>query len=151
MPDSHNFSDHSVQEQAIVRMKLPRSTRKIYRNLLIELIRRRAILTRLLSPSTSALSESGSLSDLADQASFEEEQQFTTIGRIRLREQLRDVQEAITFMEQDAYGLCIRCGEEIPLSRLRVQPAALLCVPCQNAHENEHPSMRGRRVALTCR
>lgn len=30
----------------------------------------------------------------------------------------------------DDYGLCVRCGREIPIGRLRLVPEALICVPC---------------------
>lgn len=33
------------------------------------------------------------------------------------------------------YGLCADCGAEIPFDRLRVEPWAARCVPCQSVHE----------------
>ena len=34
------------------------------------------------------------------------------------------------------YGLCADCDAEIPFDRLKVEPWARRCVPCQTAHEN---------------
>jgi len=53
----------------------------------------------------------------------------------------RDVQElsaleqARTRLRTGGYGVCADCGDAIPLPRLQVQPAALRCLPCQNAFE----------------
>jgi len=32
--------------------------------------------------------------------------------------------------DTEAFGKCVRCGEEIPMGRLRLVPEALVCVPC---------------------
>ena len=40
--------------------------------------------------------------------------------------------------EAGHYGLCADCDAEIPFDRLRVEPWALRCVPCQAAQEASH-------------
>jgi RNA polymerase-binding transcription factor DksA len=35
------------------------------------------------------------------------------------------------------YGLCTDCDTEIPFDRLKVEPWALRCVPCQTVHEHD--------------
>ncbi len=37
--------------------------------------------------------------------------------------------------EAGRYGLCTDCDAEIPFDRLKVEPWALRCVPCQTAQE----------------
>ncbi|MBI9099662.1 MAG: TraR/DksA C4-type zinc finger protein, partial [Spirochaetaceae bacterium] len=37
---------------------------------------------------------------------------------------------ALKRIEQGSYGICIRCGKEIPMGRLQAVPEALICVPC---------------------
>ena len=38
-------------------------------------------------------------------------------------------------MDQGEYGDCLRCGQRIASERLRVDPAATLCLGCANAAE----------------
>ena len=63
---------------------------------------------------------------------------------IRHAEQERDIDElraiaaAKTRIDEGHYGLCADCGEEIALARLKAQPAALRCVPCQQRYEGSH-------------
>ncbi len=56
----------------------------------------------------------------------------------------RDVQEiqalesALARMEDDTYGICEECGDEIPFERLRANPGATRCVRCQGVYEKTH-------------
>ncbi|MFW6250996.1 MAG: TraR/DksA family transcriptional regulator [Alkalispirochaetaceae bacterium] len=43
---------------------------------------------------------------------------------------LERLNNALVRVEKGTYGNCVRCGREIPLSRLQEVPEALLCVPC---------------------
>ena len=44
---------------------------------------------------------------------------------------LKQVQSALARMEDDSFGVCLRCDEAIPERRLRAVPWAAYCVPCQ--------------------
>src|SRR5271156_3213037 len=44
---------------------------------------------------------------------------------------LRQIDSALTQLEQGNYGICANCGEEIPLARLEGVPFAIYCVDCQ--------------------
>lgn len=46
------------------------------------------------------------------------------------REELQQVDSALTRMDAGDYGHCANCGRRIPIARLRVRPFATLCVPC---------------------
>jgi DnaK suppressor protein len=48
----------------------------------------------------------------------------------RAREQLHEVDEAMTRLQQGSYGICERCGKAIPGERLEAQPATRRCVGC---------------------
>ena len=128
---------HQIEEQPIVRVKLSRRTRMLYQDLWVELTRQRTALIRDLALDGVRLDSLESFSDLADQASFEHEQELTMLGKTRLRHQLRAIDRALESMDHNAYGLCIRCQEAIPVSRLRVHPTALLCVSCQTLNERK--------------
>jgi DnaK suppressor protein len=48
----------------------------------------------------------------------------------RREEQLLRIGAALRRMDEGDYGWCIDCGEEIDVRRLRIDPAATLCVAC---------------------
>jgi DnaK suppressor protein len=47
--------------------------------------------------------------------------------------QLTRIKAALERIEQDEYGYCASCDEEIDRRRLEVDPAAPFCVECANA------------------
>ena len=51
------------------------------------------------------------------------------------RRELSKVANALAQMENDTYGICVDCGEEIPLARLQAQPFADRCIRCATAAE----------------
>ncbi|HYD95979.1 MAG TPA: TraR/DksA C4-type zinc finger protein [Noviherbaspirillum sp.] len=52
--------------------------------------------------------------------------------------ELRAIEAARNRMENGTYGDCTSCETEIPYERLKVQPAAERCAPCQEAYEKSH-------------
>ncbi len=80
--------------------------------------------------------------DVSDQASAEAEQNFTM--RIREREQrlIKKIDEAIERMNQNTYGICERCEEEIPYPRLKARPVTTLCINCKTLEEQEEKTRR---------
>lgn len=66
-------------------------------------------------------------------------QRDITIETLNLKSAVaRDVRIALQNMESGEYGLCLRCGNEIPDRRLDAIPWAQYCVPCQEAHEKSN-------------
>jgi DnaK suppressor protein len=49
--------------------------------------------------------------------------------------ELGAVSRALLRMRQGRYGLCTDCGTEIPFDRLKVEPQADRCVPCESSRE----------------
>ena len=47
-----------------------------------------------------------------------------------LKESLAEVEHALGKMGTDSFGLCERCGQQIPPARLEAMPAARLCINC---------------------
>jgi DnaK suppressor protein len=80
--------------------------------------------------------------DVSDQASAEAEQNFSM--RIREREQrlIKKIDEALARMDQDIYGICDRCEEEIPYPRLKARPVTTLCINCKTLEEQEEKARR---------
>ena len=51
-------------------------------------------------------------------------------------ETLSKINEALTRLEEGAYGYCFECGEDIAEARLRALPFAVRCKDCEQAREN---------------
>ncbi len=49
----------------------------------------------------------------------------------QLEGRLARVQAALRSIEKGRYGICERCGKEIPTERLEVRPDVTFCVTCQ--------------------
>jgi RNA polymerase-binding transcription factor DksA len=56
-------------------------------------------------------------------------------------DELRQIAAAKERMARGTYGDCVDCGAAIPLARLRAQPAAARCVPCQERYEQTHDNV----------
>jgi len=80
--------------------------------------------------------------DVSDQASVEADQNFSL--RIREREQrlVKKIDEALDRMDQNTYGICERCEEEIPYPRLKARPVTTLCINCKTLEEQEEKIRR---------
>ena len=63
------------------------------------------------------------------------------LSDLELRE-LGAVSQALTRMRDGRYGICAGCAAEIPFDRLKAEPWALRCVPCETRHEEA-----ARRIA----
>jgi len=50
---------------------------------------------------------------------------------MRQHKQLKEIEDALERLKHGEYGVCEECGETIPEQRLRLFPAARLCVRCQ--------------------
>ncbi len=71
-------------------------------------------------------------------------------ARISMRQhkQIKEIEEALERIKHGEYGTCEECGEPIPEQRLRLFPAAKLCVKCQEEFDQyekfrEDQSLRG--------
>ena len=60
-------------------------------------------------------------------------------------ETLNKINDALIRLEQDNYGNCFECGEEIAEKRLRALPFAVRCKDCEEARENAE--QRERQMA----
>ena len=49
----------------------------------------------------------------------------------RIRDQLAEVEHALSKFEKGTYGLCDRCGQPIDPARLEALPQANLCLSCK--------------------
>jgi RNA polymerase-binding transcription factor DksA len=50
---------------------------------------------------------------------------------IRESQELQDIEAALARIGDGSYGICIDCGGEIGRARLKADPTAKRCLPCQ--------------------
>ena len=48
---------------------------------------------------------------------------------------LSEIDAALKRIDAGTYGVCVNCGQEIPLGRLEVNPWASLCIDCKRRAE----------------
>jgi DnaK suppressor protein len=74
---------------------------------------------------------------LADDAS----EVFTRERNIALQNNANDllaqIDTALQRLDQGSYGICARCGKEIPPERLEARPYAIYCITCQTEIEHQ--------------
>ena len=75
--------------------------------------------------------EMGTDDGFADSAASTAEKSERLAVIDQLQDTLREVEDALTRIDEGTYGKCERCGDEIPLPRLEARPWARLCISCQ--------------------
>lgn len=55
----------------------------------------------------------------------------------REQRELDAVDAALKRLADGRYGACADCGDDIPFDRLKVEPWAARCVPCEARHERQ--------------
>lgn len=72
---------------------------------------------------------------MADQGTDNNEREKNFFYAQRDNHTLQDIYEALDRIENESYGLCIRCEKPISQERLEIVPHALLCIHCQSEEE----------------
>jgi len=78
----------------------------------------------------------GEFPDPTDRASWESDRNFLLKIRERERKLITKIGEALARLEEGAFGICERCGEEISEKRLEARPVTTLCIKCKEEQEN---------------
>ena len=55
----------------------------------------------------------------------------------RAKAEIEAIDRALFKLGTERYGSCERCGKAIPQSRLEAVPATAMCMPCEQAEENQ--------------
>lgn len=79
--------------------------------------------------------------DPTDRASAESDRSFELRIRDRERKLQAKIKEAILRIDDESYGICEACGEDITIERLDARPVTTLCIDCktkQEDHEKAH-------------
>jgi len=75
--------------------------------------------------------------DPADRATAESDRAFTLRLRDRERKLIKKIQQALTRIDEGEFGVCVECGEEIGIARLKARPMTTLCINCKSKQEED--------------
>ena len=79
--------------------------------------------------------------DPNDRASQESDMALELRNRDRERKLIKKINVTLSNIENDEYGYCKLCGEEIGLNRLIARPTATLCIDCKTLDEIREKQM----------
>ncbi len=77
-------------------------------------------------------------SEAGDEAATDAMDAVDIAQALRDASELQRIDLALQRMETGQYGICLDCGEDIGLARLRAEPSALRCTACQLRHEKTY-------------
>ena len=72
---------------------------------------------------------------MADQGSATFGRELDMTLEANERTELEEIRAALARIEAGTYGVCSRCGVDIPAERLAAVPSASLCMTCKQAEE----------------
>ena len=82
-----------------------------------------------------------SYADPNDRASQESDMALELRNRDRERKLIKKINDTLKNIDNDDYGYCNQCGEEIGLNRLQARPTATLCIDCKTLDEIREKQM----------
>jgi DnaK suppressor protein len=118
-----------------------------YRRILTDQLRRRTETAR--ENQSDALETAGTddgVKDVADQSVKDVSQEIEYRLSERESQAIADIDQALLRIEEGTYGVCARCGKEIPERRLEAVPTARYDAECQSiieqgTGEDEHATL----------
>lgn len=82
----------------------------------------------------------------ADLASDLEQRERLVAQTSTERVRLAAIDDALARLDAGTFGLCVDCGDEIPLERLLALPQAARCIGCQQREEHSRGARRRRHA-----
>lgn len=73
--------------------------------------------------------------DPTDRAALEADRNFMLRIRDREHKLIKKIKQALARIENDTYGICDSCGEDISLKRLKARPVTTQCIDCKSKEE----------------
>lgn len=118
-----------------------------YRRVLTEQLRQHTELAREnQSDALEIAATDDGVKDVADQSVKDVSQEIEYRLSERESQLVADIDQALLRLDEGTYGVCARCGKEIPERRLEALPTARYDAECQsiieqNAGEDEHATL----------
>ncbi len=73
--------------------------------------------------------------DPTDRATVESDRNFMLCIRDREQKLILKIREALQRIEEDNFGQCEECGDDIGFERLSARPVTTLCIECKRKQE----------------
>ncbi|MEA1968445.1 MAG: RNA polymerase-binding protein DksA [Thermodesulfobacteriota bacterium] len=73
--------------------------------------------------------------DPTDRASHESNRNFELRIRDREHKLIKKIKKALQRMEEETFGICELCGEDISIARLKARPVTTQCIECKTKEE----------------
>jgi DnaK suppressor protein len=81
--------------------------------------------------------EKANFPDPTDRASLESDRNFELRIRDRERKLIMKIREALERIDDETFGVCEHCEEEIGEARLKARPVTTLCIECKTEQERQ--------------
>ncbi len=73
--------------------------------------------------------------DPTDRASLEADRNFMLRIKDRESKLIKKIKKAVDRIENETFGICESCGEDISLKRLKARPVTTHCIECKTKEE----------------
>jgi len=73
--------------------------------------------------------------DPTDRASLEADRNFMLRIRDRESKLIKKIKKAIERIDNNTFGICETCGEDIAIKRLKARPVTTQCIDCKTKEE----------------
>ncbi len=73
--------------------------------------------------------------DPTDRAALEADRNFMLRIRDRESKLIKKIKKALERIENDTFGICETCGEDISIKRLKARPVTSQCIECKSKEE----------------
>jgi len=73
--------------------------------------------------------------DPTDRASLEAERNFMLRIRDRESKLIKKIKKTLARIENDTFGICEKCGDDIAIERLKARPVTTQCIHCKTKEE----------------
>lgn len=108
-----------------------------------DLLAQRESLLKEAEETLSSLPGEINFPDMGDQATAETDRNFMLRLRDRERMLLKKIEETIERIDNNQYGICEECENEIGIKRLEARPVTTLCIDCKTRQEEEERIAEG--------
>ena len=73
--------------------------------------------------------------DPTDRAALESDRNFMLRIRDRESKLIKKIKKALERIENNTFGICEKCGEDISIKRLKARPVTTQCIECKTKEE----------------
>ena len=73
--------------------------------------------------------------DPTDRASLEAERNFMLRIRDRESKLIKKIKKTLSRIDNDTFGICEKCGDDIAIERLKARPVTTQCIECKTKEE----------------